>query len=86
MIESEAQQIIEKIPIGAKLQLIMRNGDIHDVVLASHDTVALKKKEYEGLTVPEMPPALIVQGARWGTYRVDISDIIKIAHISNPDS
>lgn len=83
MTEQEAQSIIKNIPVGSKLQLVMTNGEIHDVVLASHETEGLDKKEYDTLVVPQMPPALIVQGARWGTYRLDIENIIKIAHVAS---
>lgn len=81
MSEQEVQEIIKYIPTGSKLQLLKRNGDIIDVVLASHDTSAVEKKVYDDIEVPELPPALTVQGKRWGTFRIEINDIVKIAHV-----
>lgn len=79
MTEEEVKNAIRDVPIGAKLQLIKTNGDIIDVVLASHETSAVEKKIYENLEVPTLPPALNVHGGRWGTYRIDTDEIVKIA-------
>ena len=81
MNQEEAKDIIKDIPVGSKLQLIKNNGDIIDVVLASHDTEPVEEKRYDNLTVPALPPAITVQGGRWGTYRIDIEDIVKIAYV-----
>ncbi len=81
MKEEEAKKIIKDIPVGSKLQLIKSNGDIIDVVLASHETESVEEKKYDNLTVPALPPAITVQGGRWGTYRIDLDDIVKIAHV-----
>jgi hypothetical protein len=72
MTEAEVQEQLKDIPVGAKLQLIKSNGDITDVVLASHDTEAIEKKEYGSTVVPYLPPALLVQGKRWGVFRLEI--------------
>ncbi len=61
---------------------LLANGDIIDVTLASHDTQATEEKKYDNLVIPAMPPAVIVQGGRWGTYRIDASEIVNIAEIS----
>ena len=42
MTELEAKRILKDIPVGSKLQIIMKNGDINDVVLGSHDTEAVE--------------------------------------------
>ncbi|MTI21624.1 hypothetical protein E1176_11390 [Fulvivirga sp. RKSG066] len=81
MTEKEAKEAIKDIPVGSKLQLIMKNGDIVEVVLASQDTAAVEKKDYDSVVVPALLPAIIVQGKRWGTYRIETSDIVKIARI-----
>ncbi len=83
MTEEEAKKAIQNIPIGGKLQLLKKNGDIVEVVLASHDTESIEKKVYNNLTVPTMPPALIVQGKRWGTFRQELEEIVTIAHIES---
>ena len=81
MTESEVKEFIDDIPVGSKLQVIKKNGDIMDVVLASHDTAPTEKKVYDGLEVPALPPAIIVQGSRWGTFRIDVDEILKIARV-----
>ena len=81
MTKLEVIETIKDIPIGSKLQLVKKNGDIIEVVLASHYISAVEEKVYDGITVPELPPALTVQGKRWGTFRIEIEEIIKIAHI-----
>ncbi|MEQ8715945.1 MAG: hypothetical protein RIC80_23225 [Cyclobacteriaceae bacterium] len=81
MTETEAKEIIKDIPVGAKLQLIKSNGDIVDAVLASHDTEAIEKKDYGSTQVPYLPPALLVQGKRWGVFRMEIEDVVNIARV-----
>jgi len=84
MTQEEAQEAIKDIPVGSRLQLIKNNGEIVEVVLASRETSAVEEKTYDQLTVPELPPAITVQGGRWGTYRIDLDDIVKIAQIGAP--
>ena len=81
MTEKEVQETIRNIPVGGKLQLIKTNGDIIEVVLASHDTSGTDKKDYGKVEVPALKPALIVQGGRWGVYRIDTDEIVQIAQI-----
>ncbi|MEQ9301128.1 MAG: hypothetical protein RIF33_21310 [Cyclobacteriaceae bacterium] len=81
MTEAEVQEQLKEIPVGAKLQLIKSNGDIADVVLASHETEAIEKKDYGNTQVPYLPPALLVQGKRWGVFRMEIEDVINIARV-----
>ncbi len=83
MTEKEAQLAISNIPVGGKLQLLKKNGDIVEVTLASHDTEAIDEKVYDNITVPTMPPALIVQGKRWGIFRQELDEIVNIAHIES---
>jgi hypothetical protein len=82
MTEKELQETIEEMPIGAKLQIVKTNGDILDVVLASHETGAVEQKSYGDVEMPALPPAITVQGGRWGTYRIDADEIVKVARIS----
>jgi hypothetical protein len=86
MTEDEVIEVIRDFPIGAKLQLIKTNGDIIEVVLASHETGGLEMKVYDNLVVPPLPPALSVHGGRWGTYRIDIEEIVNIALVGFPGS
>lgn len=81
MTEQETQDLIKDIPVGSKLQIIKTNGDIVEVTLASHETTGFDKKEQRTVEVPELPPAITVQGKRWGTFRIDLQDIVKIARI-----
>lgn len=81
MTEKEARQRIAGMPINSRLQLIMKNGTIQDVMLASHDTGGTNEKVYDNLTVPALPPAIIVTGKRWGTYRINTEDIVSIARV-----
>ncbi len=82
MTEQEALDNIRDIPIGAKLQLIKKNGDIVQVQLASHDVSGTEKKEYGELVVPALPPAItVVGGTRFGKFRIDVEDLVSIAWV-----
>ncbi len=81
MTEVDVKKVIKDFPIGAKLQLIKNNGDIIEVVLASHKTEAFEEKDYGTLKVPAMPPAITVQGKRWGVYRIEIDELVDIARV-----
>ncbi|MEQ8357940.1 MAG: hypothetical protein RH860_00535 [Cytophagales bacterium] len=82
MTEQETKDIIKDFPIGSKLEIIKTNGDIVEVTLASHETSGFEKSVQRTLEVPELPPAITVQGKRWGAFRIEISEIVKIARIS----
>ena len=81
MTEREVKEIIHNLPIGAKLQVIKTNGDIIEVSLASNEVNSIEAKNYSDLNVPAMPPAIEVQGGRWGAYRLEISEIVNIARV-----
>lgn len=82
MSEKEAKEIIQSIPIGSRLQLLKKTGEVFDVVLASHDTSGTEKKDYGTIVVPALPPALTVQGGtRFGSFRVELEDLVKIAWV-----
>ncbi|SMG14352.1 hypothetical protein SAMN05661096_00669 [Marivirga sericea] len=82
MTKEEAKEAIKDIPIGAKIQVIQKSGNIMDVRLSSHEVSETDEKQYETLTVPELPPALLVHGhIRQGNYRVELEDIVRIAWI-----
>jgi hypothetical protein len=82
MTKEEAQKAIKDIPIGSKIQVIQKSGNIMDVRLSSHEVNDTEKKEYETLTVPELPAALLVHGhIRQGNYRVELEDILRIAWV-----
>lgn len=82
MSQDEAKKIIQSTPVGTKLQLIKKNGDIIEVRLASQDVNGREAKDYESLVVPALPPAIIVQGTtRFGNFRIDTEEIVKIARI-----
>lgn len=82
MTEIEAKKAIKDIPIGSRLQLIKKNGVITEVRLASYEVSGTKLKDYGDLVVPALPPALIVRGrSRFGNFRQQIDEIIKIAWI-----
>ena len=81
MNKSEVIDSIKDIPVGSKIQLVKKNGDIIDAVLASHETEGTELKDYGELKVPALPPAIIVQGKRWGTFRVEIDELVKIARV-----
>ena len=82
MTQKEALESIKGIPLGSKIQLIKRDGVITEVVLASHEIEETVEKNYGRIVVPALPPALIVRGGtRFGNFRIEIDDIIKIAWI-----
>ncbi len=82
MTEKEVKDAIQEIPIGAKIQLIKTNGGIIEVQLASHDVSGTVEKDYGTVIVPALPPALVVVGGtRFGKFRIDASEIVKIAWI-----
>jgi len=83
MNREEALESIKAIPLGSKIQLIKKNGVITEVVLASHEVEETVEKQYGNIVVPALPPALIVKGGtRFGNFRIEIDDIVKIAWIS----
>lgn len=82
MTKEEVEKIIQNIPIGAKIQVIQKSGNIMDVRLSSNEINETEQKNYENITVPKLPPALLVHGhIRQGNYRVDIKDIVNIAWV-----
>lgn len=81
MTEIEVKEIIQDIPIGSKLELIKTNGEILQVTLASHEVEGTEKKDYGSIVVPALPPALTVLGNRFGKYRIDTEDLVKIAWV-----
>ena len=82
MTATETTKTIKDIPLGSNLQIIKKSGEIIEVRLASHDVSGTEKKDYGDLVVPALPPALIVQGGvRFGNYRLEVEDIIKISWI-----
>ena len=82
MNDQEVLNVIVDIPIGANLQIIKKSGAIIEVRLASHEVKGTEEKDYGDIVVPALPPALIVQGGtRFGNYRVEIDDIVKISWV-----
>ena len=81
MTAKEVKGIIEEIPVGSRLQVIKTNGDIIEVSLASNEVSTIEPKIYNDLNIPAQPPAIEVQGGRWGTYRLEISEIVNIARV-----
>ena len=81
MTEQEVNDIIKDLPIGAQLEVIMKNGDVIDVNLSSHETAAKEAKEYSEVKVPELPPALIVKRKRWASYRIELENISNIVRV-----
>lgn len=84
MTKEEAERIIRNIPIGSKIQVIQKSGNIMDVRLSSHEVNKTEEKRYQTVTVPELPPALLVNGhIRQGNYRIELEDIVKIAWVED---
>jgi hypothetical protein len=84
MTKEEAERTIRNIPIGSKIQVIQKSGNIMDVRLSSHEVNKTEEKRYETVTVPELPPALLVNGhIRQGNYRIELEDIVKIAWVED---
>lgn len=82
MTEQELKETIEHIPLGSTIQLIKTNGDIIEVILASHDVSGTEMKDYGSIVVPALPPAITVHGGtRFGQHRIDADDIVKIAWV-----
>lgn len=82
MTEEEAFEAIKDVPIGSKLQLLKKNGEVLEVRLASHEVHGEAKKDYGTLEVPELPPALTVQGGtRFGSFRIEVEELVNVAWI-----
>ena len=82
MTESQLKNEIEKIPLGSNLQVVKNNGEIIEVRLASHEVSGTNAKDYGEIIVPALPPALTVQGGtRFGSFRIDAKEIVKIAWV-----
>lgn len=84
MTEQEATALIEKIPTGARIQLIKTNGSIFDALLVSHDVSATEARDYGVVKVPALPPAVTVRaGVRFGNIRVELDELVHIAHVGD---
>ncbi len=82
MTTEEAKNAIEEIPIGSKIQLIKKTGEIIEVKLASHEVSGTERIDYGNIVVPALPPALtVLGGARFGKFRIDLEDIVNIAWV-----
>ena len=82
MTETEAKEAIKEIPLGSIVQLIKKNGVIMEAILMSHAVEGTERKEYNGLVVPALPPALILRGSsRFGNYRQDTEELVNIVRI-----
>ena len=82
MKRDEVLDIIKNIPLGSRLEVIKKNGDIVQVSLQSYEVAGTEKKSYDGIEVPALPEAIIVGGGtRFGNYRLDIQDLVQIARI-----
>ncbi len=82
MTEKEAQEAIKEIPIGSKLELIKKDGQVVQVILASHEVKGTEEKDYGAIVVPALPAALTVQGGtRFGSYRIDVEELVKVAWV-----
>ncbi len=82
MTQEEAKDLIEDIPLGGRIQIIKKNGDILEVVLANHSVEGVAERNYDAIRVPELPPALTVTSRiRFGKFRLEIGDIVNIAWI-----
>ncbi|QCK15188.1 hypothetical protein [Mangrovivirga cuniculi] len=82
MTKQEVEDAIKDIPLGSKIQLIKKNGEIVEVRLASHVITSSDKKDYGEVVVPELPPAILVRGGtRFGNFRMETDDLVKIAWI-----
>lgn len=80
----EAQEQIEKIPIGSKVQIVKTNGDIVELRLASHTVEEIAAQKYGEIEVPAQPAAIVVVGStRFGQFRLEIEDLVKIAWIED---
>ena len=79
---SEAIKAIEKIPIGSKVQIVKKNGDIIELRLASHLVEEIPSQSFGEIFVPKQPAAITVVGStRFGQFRLEIEDLLKIAWI-----
>ena len=82
MTVDEVKEVIKDVPLGSSLQIIKRNGSILEALLMSYEVTGTEAKDYGDLVVPALPPALIVRGGpRFGNFRVDVEEIIKIAWV-----
>lgn len=81
---TEAQKAIEEIPVGSKIQVVKNNGDIIELRLASHAVEEIESQSFGEIVVPKQPPAIIVIGSsRFGQFRLEIEELLKIAWIEN---
>lgn len=82
MTTDEVKEAIKEIPVGSIIQIIKKNGVIMEAIIMSHAVEGTERKEYDGLVVPALPPALILRGSsRFGNYRQDIEELVNIVRI-----
>jgi hypothetical protein len=82
MTEAELKEAIKDFPLGTKLQILKKNGNIIEVTLSSHEVSGTEAIDYGNIVVPALPPAITVHGGtRFGNHRLDAADIVKIVRL-----
>ena len=82
MTVAEVKEAIKEIPVGSIVQIIKKNGVIMEAILMSHAVEGTERKEYDGLVVPALPPALIMRGSsRFGNYRQETDELVNIVRV-----
>ncbi len=78
----EAKRIIQNVPLGSKIEVVKKNGNAIQVALQSYDITGSEQKVMNGITIPQVPAALLVAGPIFGDWRLEIADLARIATVS----
>ncbi len=80
MSTNEVKQVIQDIPLGSKIEVITKAGATFQVALKNYDS-GRERKEFNGIVIPAIPEALILEGPTFGDWRLSIDELEEIAEV-----
>lgn len=78
----EVKKVIQSVPLGSKIEVVKKNGNAIQVALQSYEIAGSEPKDFNGITIPEVPAALLVAGPIFGDLRLEIADLARIATVA----
>ena len=78
----EVKKVIQSVPLGSKIEVVKKNGNAIQVALKSYEIAGSEPKDFNGITIPEVPAALLVAGPIFGDLRLEIADLARIATVA----
>jgi hypothetical protein len=79
MTQSEAQNIVSEIPVGAMVKLLKTDGSEMTAKLGSQEVRATEKKDYGDVEVPSLPPSVVLESTgHIGNTRIPVDQVKSI--------